>query len=238
MIDLATYRPAPGKMLLLRTSDRDGRGTHELARHFVWPASGPVECNDWNPSPTCGGGLHGLPWGAGDASLLSSEPDARWIVWEADEVEVVAITEGGAGKSKAPRGVVVYCGGKADAIALVSRCAPAGTPVVYGVATAGDRGTATAGDYGTATAGDGGTATAGYGGTATAGDYGTATAGYGGTATAGARGAIRIAWYDTRSQCYRSACGEVGDGTDGLLLPGRRYRATKVGSVVLAEGGQ
>ena len=84
----------------------------------------------------------------------------------------------------------------------------------YGTATAGDNGAAIAGDSGTAIAGNWGTATAGDGGTATAGDSGTATAGYRGTATAGEGGEIRIRWYDSKANRYRTAVGCVGE--DGI----------------------
>jgi hypothetical protein len=109
-----------------------------------------------------------------------------------------------------------------------------------GTATAGDSGTATAGDSGTATAGDSGTATAGYRGTATAGDSGTATAGYRGTATAGAlgtatagdRGEIRIRYWDSKAERYRTVIGYIGE--DGLL-PGVKYRLDDNHKFVKAE---
>jgi hypothetical protein len=98
-----------------------------------------------------------------------------------------------------------------------------------GTATAGNYGTATAGNYGTATAGYKGTATAGYKGTATAGNYGTATAGYKGTATAGNygtatagdEGEIRIRYWDTKANRYRTKVGYIGE--DGLE-PNIAYR--------------
>jgi len=82
-----------------------------------------------------------------------------------------------------------------------------------GTATAGDRGTATAGSLGTATAGDRGTATAGDSGTATAGDSGTATAGSLGTATAGYRGELRIRWWDSSKERYRTEVAYVGENS-------------------------
>ena len=88
-----------------------------------------------------------------------------------------------------------------------------------GTATAGYKGTATSGNWGTATSGDWGAATAGESGTATAGDSGTATAGYsgtaiagdGGTATAGDNGEIRIRYYDSKANRYRTAVGYAGE---------------------------
>ena len=50
-----------------------------------------VVAPDWNPAPKCGGGLHGLLWGEGDGSLLSWEPESKWLVVEADEADVVKI---------------------------------------------------------------------------------------------------------------------------------------------------
>ena len=83
-----------------------------------------------------------------------------------------------------------------------------------GTATAGNWGTATAGNWGTATAGYKGTATAGYKGTATAGESGTATAGNWGTATAGESGEIRIQYWDSKAERYRTVLGYIGE--DGL----------------------
>ena len=208
MSDVAT-------MLLLRTCSA------ELTSYsgFEWPESGPVEAPDWDPSPCCGGGLHGLPWGEGNGSLLDWGVDAKWLVWEAIASDVVEITEDGGGKSKAPRGVVVYCGDREGATRYIAEHGGSGRSIVggtatagdFGTATAGDFGTATAGDRGTATAGDRGTATAGYLGTATAGDLGTATAGYLGTATAGYRGTATAGYRGT------ATAGDFGTATAGYL---------------------
>jgi len=192
--------------LILRTCRADGTSPSEYANGFRWPAVGEeAVAPDWDSTPECGHGLHGLLRGCGDAGLLDWSADALWIAAEVDEwVEID-------GKVKAPRARVVARGDrKAVTDVLVARYP--GLPVVGAFATAGDDGTATAGDDGTATAGYRGTATAGYRGTATAGEYGTATAGDDGTATAGAGGEIRIRWWDgTR---YRLAVGYVGE--DGI----------------------
>ena len=206
-------------VLILRTCRADMTAHDD----FVWPESGPVEAPDWDPTPKCGHGLHGLLWGCGDASSITY-PAGRWLVVRAKAADVVDL----GGKVKFRRGQVVVVGTRDEAIAYLDAHGAADKPVVYATRTAGDRGTATAGDGGTATAGDGGTATAGYSGTATAGysgtatagDHGTAMAGYGGTAmagdggtaTAGDGGQIRIGWFDGRR--YRTAVGYVGE--DGI----------------------
>ena len=208
----AAYRLPKGRALMLRTCGADMRAHGG----FVWPMSGRVTCPDWSPVAECGHGLHGLLWGAGDASQLSTAPDARWLVVEIVAADAVEI----GGKIKVPAGRVVHVGDRASAVAFVQAHAPAGIVCVYGTATAGDRGTATAGD--------GGTATAGVYGTATAGVYGTATAGYGGTATAGDGGTIAVRWWDGDASRYRIAAADVGEGG---IEAGVRYR-------VAVEGGK
>jgi hypothetical protein len=199
---------------------------------FVWPCSGPVECPDWDPTPACGHGLHGLLDGEGYGTLLDWEPDTVWLVAEVDEWVNLG------GKVKAPRAVVVHAGDRASATAwLVERCpgrAVVGATVVagdHGMAVAGYGGTATAGDRGTATAGDRGTAIAGYRGTATAGDDGTATAGDRGTATAGDRGTATAGYRGTATAGYRGTatagdCGTAIAGYCGTATAGDDGTAT------------
>ena len=190
---------------------------------------------DWDPTPVCGGGLHGLLNGAGNGSLINWSTDAIWIVAEIPDDETVVDLDG---KVKVRRCIVRHVGDKTSAPeflaahghteGVVSGTATAGddgtatagyagtaTAGVSGTATAGVYGTATAGYAGTATAGDSGAATAGDAGTATAGDAGTATAGVSGTATAGERGTIIIAWWDYDLGRRRWVVGEVG--IDGIV---------------------
>ena len=227
-------------VLILRTCKAD-MTAHE---GFRWPESGPVEAPDWDPTPECGHGLHGLLWGCGDASSITY-PEGRWLVVEANAADVVDL----GGKVKFPRGQVVFVGTRDEAIAYLDQHGAADKPVVYATRTAGAYGTATAGDYGTAVAGAGGTATVGYRGTAvaraygtaTAGAYGTATAGYAGTAvagddgtatagddgtaTAGLRGTATAGDYGTAAAGYD---GTATAGDDGEIrirwFDGRRYR--------------
>ena len=216
-----------GKWLVLRTVNKDWRSRDG----FRWRKTVPTVAPDWDPDPIrdCGGGLHGLLWGCGDASYLSTASDAVWLVVEVDPADVADPDQ--VGKVRFRSGRVVYHGTRESAVGYLSDHGAAGLPVVYarhtagnyGTATAGDRGTATAGYYGTATAGDRGTATAGDGGTATAGDGGTATAGYYGTATAGDRGTatagdggtLVIAWHDEwRKRIAVAYVGEAGIKAD------------------------
>jgi hypothetical protein len=151
-------------------------------------------------------------WGEGDGGLLNWDSDAKWLVVEVDEEDVVPLED----KVKFSKGTVIYCGNRYGATQLIAANGR-GTAIVghdavagdCGTATAGFRGTATAGDEGTATAGFRGTATVGFKGTATVGDYGTATAGDGGTATAGKWGTATAGFRGT------ATAGDEGTATVG-----------------------
>lgn len=80
----------PKTALVLRTSNSDGTSYGG----FKWPELGPVECLDWDPELICGGGLHGLLWGEGDASFLSRDIDAKWHVVEVAIEDIVKIDDG------------------------------------------------------------------------------------------------------------------------------------------------
>ena len=193
------YTLRPGRVLVLRAclADMTSFGG------FAWPRSGPVEAPDWSPRAGCGNGLHGWLWGSGDIGASSGVHEYTDAVWLVVEVNADALVDLG-GKVKFPRGVVVHAGARDEAVAMIAAHAPAGTPIMWGTATAGYRGTATAGDRGTATAGNGGTATAGDRGTATAGEY----------------GCVCVTWYDDRLSAYRKLVAEV----DGVTIkPGVAY---------------
>ena len=142
-----------GKWLVLRTVDADWRSRDG----FRWRKTVPTVAPDWDPDPArgCGGGLHGLLWGCGEASYLSGASDAVWLVVEVDPADVADPDQ--VGKVRFRSGRVVYHGTRESAVGYLSDHGAAGLPVVYARHTAGDYGTATAGYYGTATAGDGGT---------------------------------------------------------------------------------
>jgi len=214
-----SYGLPAGKALCLRTNNEDMTSYNG----FRWPDSGYVTAPDWQPTPECGNGLHGLLWGDGDASLLNWDATAKWLVVEIDADSAINLD----GKVKFPNCVVVHVGNRHSAATFIAPFVPPGTKVIGGTATAGDRGTATAGYRGTATAGDDGTATAGDRGTATAGDGGTATAGNGGTATAGDGGSIIIQRWNGKR--YKYECAEVGEGG---LTPNQPYRLDNDGEFV------
>ena len=144
---------ADGKWLVLRTVDADWRSRDG----FRWHKTVETVTPDWDPDPgrDCGGGLHGLLWGCGDAGLLSSDPDAVWLVVAVDVVDVANPDQ--AHKVRFRAGQVRFHGTRDEAVDYLMAHGAAGLPVVYGTATAGHGGTATAGHGGTATAGNDGT---------------------------------------------------------------------------------
>ena len=143
----------PETILVLRTCAADMTSHNGT---FRWPESGPVECLDWVDDYNCGHGLHGLPWGEGEGSVLDWSLGAKWLVVEVAATDVRYGQGELVGKCKFPRGVVVFCGDRFGATSFLSERA-LGRKIVGAVVTVGARGTATVGDDGTATAGDDGT---------------------------------------------------------------------------------
>ncbi len=191
------FKLKPGHMLGLRTNAPDMR-SHS---GFLWPDVGGVAtAPDWDPAPQCGRGLHFLPWGAGDASLLHApeDPETHWLVISTPAASVVAL----GGKSKCQACAVVYCGPKEGALALLQAHAPAGTPVAYATVTGGDRATVTGGDGATVTGGDRA------------------------TVTGGDEAAISTLYYDGQRGKYRRLLGYVGAGG---LKPDVAYRVNGKG---------
>src|SRR5690554_5202274 len=127
------YTLPQNKALVLRTCSSD----MESYRGFKWPESGPVECPDWNPEPECGSGLHGWLWGEGDGYLGNWSNDAKWLVVEVDECDIIDLN----GKAKFPRGVVAFCGDRAGATGFLRTHDPnsATRSIIGGTAKAGDR---------------------------------------------------------------------------------------------------
>ncbi|HEY0623145.1 hypothetical protein [Sphingomonas sp.] len=236
--------------LVLRTSDKDGRSYHTPT--FQWPESGRVIAPDWDPSPRCGNGLHGLLWGEGGSGYLTFHPDSRWQVVEIDEY-----VQASSDKVKYPEGRVVFSGTQEEATRYIYERAPAGTCVVgvsltggygstltggnrstltggYGsTLTGGDDSTLTGGNRSTLTGGNRSTLTGGNRSTLTGGDDSTLTGGYGSTLTGGYGSTLVFKHWSSAQQRYRRKLVEVGDTVDGALIEaGKAYRMTDGGVIV------
>ena len=231
---------ANGKYLVLRTVDADWRSRDG----FRWHQTVETVAPDWDPDPgrECGGGLHGLLWGCGDAGLLSPDSDAVWLVVAVDPSDVANPDR--AHKVRFRAGRVRHHGTRDEAVDYLMAHGAAGLPVVYGRHSSGNRGTSTSGYGGTSTSGRGGTSTSGYWGTSTSGYEGTATAGYGGTATAGYKGSATARYKGTATAGNRGTATAGDDGTatagdDGTATVGYRGTATAGdrGTATAGRGG-
>ena len=213
-----------GRWPILRTCDADMQGHGG----FQWPTSGHVEAPDWDPDPDreCGGGLHGLLWGCGNASLLAAARGTRWLIVAVDPADVANPAQ--PGKVRYRRGeVLLVTTDRAEAIAWLYDHGGRRLPVSWG--------TSTSGDWGTSTSGSGGTSTSGYRGTSTSGDWGTSTSGYRGTSTSGYGGIVVCRWWDATAARYRLTVGYPGE--DGIEA-GVAYRANEAGELVRVDGVQ
>ena len=170
-------------VLVLRTCRADMTSRNG----FVWPNSGPVKCDDWDATPQCGGGLHGLLWGEGDGTQLNWMRNTRWIVVRVPADSIIPISSG---KVKFPAGEVVHCGTRASATEYLMAHGGAGRAIAGGTSTSGNYGTSTSGDSGTSTSGN----------------YGTAMSGDGGI--------LELRYWDAKAKRYRVVVGYVGE--DGL----------------------
>ncbi len=205
------------EVLVLRTCKPDMSSPSSRANGFKWPKRGRVKAPDWDPSPECGHGLHGLLWGEGHCRAMYTKPDAVWLV-VATEGPVVDLGQ----KCKFPEGRVVHWGDKRSATQFLYRYAP--HKAIYGLTlTAGDDVTLTAGAYSTLTAGRYSTLTAGRYSTLTAGHRSTLTTGHRSTLTAGADSTLTSGH---RSTLTAGAYSTLTSGHCSTLIAGHRSTLT------------
>ena len=181
-------------MLFLRTVKLDGSSINEKANGFKWPleVGAVVKTPDWDPGDHCGGGLHGLPWGEGQAKLLLWE-NSKWLVFEAPDDPVVHITQDGGGKSKVPKATVAHIGDQKSATQYLLEHGGYGRAIVGLIAAVGhnerivggDRCNLTGGNDATVTGDDHAIVTGGSGAKVTGGHHATVTGGYYTTVTGG-----------------------------------------------------
>lgn len=135
-----------GKVLVLRVC------FHDLvsSKGFRWPESGPVEAPDWDPTPDCGGGLHGLLWGEGDAYCIPGAEwaDSKWLVVEVDQDDLVDLGT----VVKFRRGEVVYCGDREGATRYLLEHGGGGRAINFAKASVPPRSGFVAGDFAEVTA--------------------------------------------------------------------------------------
>ena len=174
------YLLRDGEVGVLRTCAEDGSSHNG----FRWPleVGAEVVAPDWDPTPECGHGLHGLLRGAGSGNLLCWDTGAKWLVLAVPAAECVDLT----GKVKFPRARVVHVGDRSSASALLREWYP-DEAVTGASVTGGDRATVTGGDRASVTGGDGASVTGG--------NYAT----------------VCVQWWDGKSSRRRIAVGYVGE---------------------------
>jgi hypothetical protein len=238
-----TWTDGGDKVLILRRIDANGtsnsqrlvNGQSVTREPFRWPdgINVEVQCDDWDPRPVCGGGLHGWAWGMGlgdgaDYDIIAD----RWLVLAADPADVVGELEKG-WKCKCRRAIKLYDGPFAGAWAMIRsgqvRCIEAmakANPAANGQSTvAGDNGKSTVAGY------NGQSTVAGYNGQSTvAGDYGKSTvAGYNGQSTvAGDNGKSTVAGD------YGKAAAEGKDTIAAVAGHGGKVKVGQRGAFALA----
>ena len=218
------------------------RGDMTSRGGFRWPmpdedlghGTGVAVAPDWDPTPVCGGGLHGWLRGEGDPTIAScvevDNPGAWWLVVEVEWEEVVNID---GMKVKFPRGRVAFVGTRIEAVQHLVSIGGAGDRCNWRVMEGLDRSTQTAGHRSTQTAGDSSTQTAGDSSTQTAGWRSTQTAGWRSTQTAGAC-STQIAGDRSTQIAGDSSTQIAGDCSTQTTWVGSKHRAG-LGSVFICR---
>lgn len=244
------------KSYFVRTCYRTPEGQlvspHPKAKGFIWPerVGSVVVAPDWDPTETCGGGLHGLRPGDQEPGEWAEGPNAVWMICSYDPTAAVVLLLGAI--IKVPTCVVEYVVDWAKGASTLvplwlkergviepiyrgdSIVGDKGVAIVgnEGTAKAGRAGKAIAGDYGIATAGDYGTAISGYCGRSIVGDYGLAIVGLHGKAQAGQGGIIQIYRYH---KCivtgYIGEDGLEANTTYGLDADGKFISAQEITNI-------
>ena len=200
----------------LRTTDAHGRSRGG----FQWPLEigAVVSAPDWSPKPVCGGGLHGLRNGLGNASLLDWGSNALWWIVEADDDQAVDLR----GKWKFASCRVIAFGTRADVTATLYALCPG--PIHGVMLTGGEGSTLAGGDWSTLTGGHRATLTGGDWSTLTGGHRATLTGGHSAKLTGGHRATL------TGGDCSTLTGGDGATltGGEGSTLTGG-HRATLTG---------
>jgi hypothetical protein len=227
------------RKLLLKTVNAD------MTAHggFVWPRSGEVRAEKWNPKPVCGGGLHGALHGCGNGSLFNWSEDAVWIVFEA----IGKVVEFG-GKAKCSAGNVLYAGDQKTATDMIlAECGPVpciGAFIIGGdgatvsggyraTVSGGDGATVIGGDWATVSGGDVATVSGGDGATVSGGDWATVSGGYRATVSGGDGATVSGGYRATVS----GGDGATVSGGDSATVSGGDWATVSGGDVATVSGG-
>lgn len=240
----AQYR----KVLLLRTCACDGQ-SH---RGFMWPLTvgAEVVAPDWDPSPECGRGLHGLLWGEGmPTGAWHWEADAKWLVVEAREIDLIDLGR----KYKFPRCTIRHVGDRASATEFIGKRAPPSAAIVGGVridrsdreVRSGDHGVVVGGPLGYLVSGRSGRSLGGFRSACISRDFGVSVAGDNGHCCAGSDGLSLTGEEGTSTSLNRGtsvtgAFGVSASGLHGVSVGGNHARSHSgtFGTSIAGHSGQ
>lgn len=214
------------EVLLLKCVPTNGRTFND----FQWPLTvgAEVAAPDWDPTPECGHGLHGWPWGLSIGEGKDPDWSATWLVFAAKPEDVIDL----GGKAKARAGRIVFVGDwqaaanvvRAGQIAWVlhrTQHAPHRDGSGAASSATGDWGASSAtGDYGASSA-TGACSLAGV-------------TGLNGRVRGGQYGVVALAWWNHAQKRAEMRCARIGcgDGSDGLLKAGVWYQLDEAGAFV------
>ena len=195
---------------------------------FKWGGVGETTvAPDWDPTPVCGGGLHGWLNGVGytGCQSISDSEEALWLALEV-EGEVVDLDR----KVKFERAKTLFVGKMSEAAAVVAAHAGERGAVIGIVRSAGDESTVSGGDWSTVSGGDESTVSGGDWSTVSGGDESTVSGGdestvsgrEGSTVSGGPGSVLQLAYWDSRTRLVTAYVGENG------IKPNTPYRLNKL----------
>ena len=103
------------------------------------------------PTKECGSGLHGFLWGEGNSNLANWAEDAKWLVFSAEESEIIDL----GGKIKCRRPVVEFCGDRYSATQYLFQNGGRGRAIIGITLTGGNGSKLTGGNGSWLTGGNG-----------------------------------------------------------------------------------
>jgi len=188
---------------MIKTVDKDMRGYNG----FKYPKKGKVVAPDWDATPTCGGGIHGLIHETEEHYIENND---IWLVLKYEKGTEVVICNN---RIKVPYAWVVFAGTAEEAQKKFKELTGKEYQYDYAIQTAGCRSTQKAGNWSTQKAENWSTQIAKSGSTQIAGFGSTQTTGYKSIQIAGIKSIQKAGNWSTQKAREGSIC--IIDGKEG-----------------------
>ena len=218
------------EVLVLRFADKDGKSYGDFQHPMAIGET--VTAPDWRPDRTCGGGIHGWPWGIGLGDGKEPDWQALWQVYSVKPDQLVGEIGGGP-KCKFETGVLRFVGDWHGAMnyILAGQMAWAFKVSEGAASNSGTRGAAS--NSGTR----GAASNSGYQGAASTTAQGTAAfcTGLESKAMAAEYGCIALAWWNAEFERVEMRCAEIGNGKDKKLKPNTWYKLNAKAQFVVVK---